>query len=44
MKITSKTVNVAETDVEKVTGGIKTPGVAIKLVIHQGDFFGPLSS
>ena len=42
LKIKSKTTNVAEIDVEKVRGGIKTTGVAIKRVFCPGDIFGPL--
>ena len=40
--VRSKIVNVAEIDVEKVRGGINTPGVAMKRVVHLGDIFGAL--
>ena len=41
LKIRSKTTDVAEIYVEKVRGGIKTPGVAIKRAVRPGDIFGP---
>ena len=41
LKIRFMTANVTEIDVEKVRGGIKTPGVAIKRVC-PGDIFGSL--
>ncbi|MPC82473.1 hypothetical protein E2C01_077142 [Portunus trituberculatus] len=41
LKIRSKTVNVAEIDVEKVEGGVKAFGVIIKKGVRPGDIFGP---
>ncbi|MPC15304.1 hypothetical protein E2C01_008091 [Portunus trituberculatus] len=42
LKIRSKTVNVAEVNVEKVEGGVKAFGVVIKRGIQPRDIFGPL--